>query len=120
MNTKSLVAVAAAAGTLLVSGFAAAADPATSQKDEPTAGAGREFNHYVAPPTHALELGVQTGYTQGIGDVASGLPSLYGVAHAGGAVEVNAGYRIIPNLTLGVYGSGSMFSRGDQVDDTTN
>jgi len=118
MNTKSLAAVAAAAGTLLVTGLAGAQENA-SPKDEGQA-SGREFNHYVAPATRALELGVQSGYTQGIGDVASGLPSLYGVAHAGGAVEASVGYRIVPQLSLGVYGSGSVFSRGDQVDDTTN
>jgi hypothetical protein len=68
----------------------------------------------------SVELTIQTGYAQGFGGAGRGLPSLGNMATAGGAVEVGAGYRLIPQLTLGVYASGGIFGRGDQVDGSTN
>jgi hypothetical protein len=70
--------------------------------------------------TNAVELTVGTGYAQGFGDVAPGQPTLKDISTAGGAVQLGVGYRLIPELTLGVYGSGAAFGRGDQVDTSTN
>jgi len=74
----------------------------------------------LAPATHALELTVGTGYEQGFGKFASGQPSLSDVGNAGGAVQIGVGYRLLPQLTLGVYGSGAEFGRGGQVDSSAS
>src|SRR5262249_6051918 len=70
----------------------------------------------LAPATHAVELTLGTGYAQGLGDIGSSQPTLTDVGQAGGALQAGVGYRIIPQLALGVYGSYGMFGRGDQVD----
>ena len=70
----------------------------------------------LAPATHAVELTLGTGYQQGFGKIASAQPSLTDVGHAGGAIQLGVGYRLLPQLTLGLYGSGAEFSRGSQVD----
>jgi hypothetical protein len=74
----------------------------------------------LAPATNAVELTIGTGYEQGFGDIASAQPSLTDIAQAGGAVQAGVGYRLIPQLTLGVYGTGGMFARGDAVDHSAN
>jgi hypothetical protein len=67
-----------------------------------------------------VELTIGTGYAQGFGNVGAGQPSLTDIGTAGGAVQLGAGYRLIPQLTLGAYGSGAMFGKGDQVDSSAN
>ncbi len=57
---------------------------------------------------------------QGFGDIGTNQPTLTDVAQPGGAVQLGVGYRLIPQLALGLYGSGAMFSRGDSVDSSTN
>jgi hypothetical protein len=74
----------------------------------------------LAPATHDVEITIGTGYAQGFGKVASGGAKLTDSAQAGGGVELGVGYRVTSHLMLGVYGSGSMFSRADQVDSSTN
>jgi hypothetical protein len=74
----------------------------------------------LAPATSAVELTIGTGYAQGFGDIGANRPTLTDVAQPGGAVQIGVGYRVVPQLTLGIYGAGSMFSRGDQVDTSTN
>src|SRR5207237_4036085 len=46
-------------------------------------------------------------------------PSFTDLAQAGGRLQVGVGYRLMPQLTLGVYGSGAMFGRGDSVDSSS-
>lgn len=70
--------------------------------------------------THAIEISLGTGYAQAFGKVGNGIPQLNDVGQAGGALQVAVGYRVLPQLTLGVYGSGSAFSRGDLSDSSTN
>ncbi len=70
--------------------------------------------------THALEIGVGAGYTQGTGDIGSGMSSLGDLSGAGGSAELQVGYRIIPHLELGLYGSFSGFQSGDALADSTN
>lgn len=103
MNSKQITVTAIALSTLAVSSAASA----------------QEHDHDTKPlaaATHALELTIGTGYAQGFGNVTSGQPSLTDVGQAGGAVQAGVGYRLIPQLTLGVYGSYGLFARGDQVD----
>jgi hypothetical protein len=112
MNSKWIIA-AVAASSVAVTGVASA-----QEKDQPSAESSKAGE--LAPATGAVELTIGTGYAQGFGNVASGQPSLTDVGQPGGAVQVGAGYRLIPQLTLGVYGSGAMFGRGDQVDGSSN
>ncbi len=78
------------------------------------------FDHGVAPVKNALEIGVATGYTQGAGKLGGNMSSVEDVARAGGAVEVDLGARIIPNLSVGVYGTFSQSAKGDQLASSTD
>jgi hypothetical protein len=114
MNTKQITGTAIAIGALTISASAfAQAQPKDEAKQEGSA-------QSLAPATHAVELTVGTGYEQGFGKFSSGQPSLTDIGTAGGAVQVGVGYRIIPQLTLGLYGSGAEFARADQVDSSTS
>jgi len=110
MQTKWIVSAAGALGMLLLAGSASAQ---VQTKDEVKEDSGEKG---LAPATSAVELTIGSGYEQGFGKFTSGQPSLTDVGQAGGAVQLGVGYRLIPQLTLGLYGSGAMFSRGDQVD----
>jgi hypothetical protein len=112
MNAKWMTSVVAVATGVLFAG-AANAQP----KDQPSEGQG---DASLAPATRSVELTIGTGYEQGFGKIVDGQPSLTDVGQAGGAIEASVGYRLIPELTLGVYGSGGEFSRGDSVDGSTN
>ena len=113
MKISMMTAVAAfAMGSTTFAGVASAQD-----KDQASDAKGE---HSLAPATNAVELTLGTGYAQGFGKIASDQLSLTDVGQAGGAVEAGVGYRIIPQLTLGVYGSGGMFGRTDSVASSTD
>ena len=76
------------------------------------------FDRHVKPSS-GIELAVAAGYAQGGGDIGRDMAALDDVAGPGGAVELQVGYRIIPHLTLGVYGSLSAFDQGDALADDT-
>jgi hypothetical protein len=88
-----------------------AASPALAAESPPT--------EKLAAPTGSIELGLSTGYDQGFGDVDrhSRIKSL---GEAGAGVAIRAGYRLVPHLTLGAYGTIASFSPGDGVDGTTS
>lgn len=113
MNTKWITGTAVAFGAVMVAGSASAQTRPVDESSE-------SKDARLAPATHAIELTVGTGYEQGFGNVASGRPSLTDVGTAGGGLQLGVGYRVIPQLTLGVYGSGAMFGRGDQVDSSAH
>jgi hypothetical protein len=113
-QTKRILVIASTMGALLVAG---SANAQVQTKDEATEGAAEKR---LAPATKAVELTVGTGYEQGFGKFGSGQPSLTDVGTAGGALQIGVGYRVIPRLTLGLYGSGAVFGRGDQVDPSAN
>jgi hypothetical protein len=74
------------------------------------------FDHAVAPVRNAFEIGVGAGYSQGGGKLGDNVGShLEDVAGPGGTVELDLGYRIIPQLSVGAYGTFSQFQRGDNV-----
>jgi hypothetical protein len=108
---KWIPALAIAIASLPLAGIAAA---------QSTEQAATSSSRELAPPTHAVEIAVAAGYAQGFGKVASGAPSLTDVGNAGGALELGVGYRLLPELALGIYGSGAMFGRGDSVDSSAN
>jgi hypothetical protein len=117
MNTKHVIASVAVASALSFSATANAAEP-TPAKD--TAGSSDDASPRLPAADRSVELTVATGYAQGFGDVATGQPSLTDVGQAGGAVQVGVGYRLVPRLTLGLYGSGATFARGDRADGSSN
>jgi hypothetical protein len=114
-STISRLAVVMTMGTTLTMAGAASAQEPT--KDAPRSSEGAST---LSAADRSVELTVGAGYAQGLGNVGAAQPSLGDVGQAGGAVQLGAGYRLVPQLTLGVYGSGAMFARGDQVDSTTN
>ena len=114
MNGKWIILATVATSAIAFSGTASAQTAQT--KDEVNDKSARPLE----AATHSVELTIGTGYAQGFGDVGTGQPKLTDVSQGGGALQLGVGYRLLPSLTLGVYGSGSMFSRGDQVDTSTN
>jgi hypothetical protein len=106
MNKKNALFIGMS--LLAIAGPASAQDiSATASRDEPRASSG-------------IELGVSTGYSQGFGKIATAQPTLGDISGAGGAVEVDIGYRLIPNLALGVYVTGAEFSVPDSGPTNTN
>jgi hypothetical protein len=112
MKAKRISAIAVVVGGMLVTGLASA-----QEKDQAQDSKGARN---LDPVKNAVELTIGTGYAQGFGNITQGQPSLTDVGTAGGSVQLGVGYRIIPQLSLGVYGSGAMFGRADQVDSSTS
>lgn len=78
------------------------------------------FDHQVPAVQNAFEIGVATGYSQGAGKLGGNMGSLEDVSGPGGAVEVDLGYRLLPHLSLGAYGTFSKYQHGDQIDSNTD
>src|SRR5215470_11393117 len=79
------------------------------------------WGHAVAAvPDRTFEIAVGTGYAQGGGKLGGALGNLEDVAGPGAAVEVDVGYRIIPPLTVGVYGTLAKSQHGDLIDSNTD
>jgi hypothetical protein len=95
-----------------------AASSAYAQGQEAPAGGGI-FYAEMPPVSNALELGVATGYTQGVGDIARGR-RIQDLAGAGGSIEIDVGYRLSPQFMVGLYGSGALYTKGDSLVDGTN
>jgi hypothetical protein len=112
MNSKWKFAAAATIGSMLITGAASAQEKDQVQSTSDT-------SRSLAPATHDVELTIATGYEQAFGKVASGQARLQDIGEAGGAVQLGAGYRLIPQLTLGLYGSGAMFARADEAEPST-
>jgi hypothetical protein len=85
-----------------------------SAQPEPT-DTGSGFDHPVAPVSNAVEIGVTGGYTQGGGKLGGNLGSLEDTAGAGATAEIDLGYRIIPELSVGLYGTFAGYQRGDHL-----
>jgi hypothetical protein len=69
------------------------------------------FVKELAAPWSAFEIGVSGSYNQGFGDLTSGGNRVQDTSQAGGGFELDLGWRVLPQLSLGVYGAGSQFSR---------
>jgi hypothetical protein len=100
--------------TSLLAGKIAYAD------DNDSLEASSSFDHHVAAPANAFEVGVATGYTQGVGPIGGGMQDVEDLARAGGAVELDAMYRINPTFAVGAYGSFSTYATGDRLSDQTD
>ena len=91
---------------------------AAAQPESPDTTTG--FDHAVPSVKNAFEIGVATGYTQGGGKLGGNMGSLEDVSGPGGAVEVDLGYRILPHLSIGAYGTFSKYERGDDLANDTD
>ena len=91
---------------------------AAAQPESPDTTTG--FDHAVPSVKNAFEIGVATGYTQGGGKLGGNMGSLEDLSGPGGAVEVDLGYRILPQLSLGAYGTFSKYQKGDNVANDTD
>ena len=100
--------------TSLLAGSVAYADDSDSLETT------KSFDHHVAAPSNAIELGVGTGYTQGVGPVGGTMQHVEDLSRAGGAVEIDAMYRINPVLAVGTYGTFSDYSTGGAVNNQTD
>jgi hypothetical protein len=85
---------------------------------EPEVSAG--FDHEVPAVQHAFEIGVAAGYSQGGGKLGGNMGNLEDIAGPGSAVEVDLGYRILPQLSVGVYGTFSANQEGDNLANDTD
>jgi hypothetical protein len=88
---------------------------AAAQPDAESIDTSADFDHHVGAPSNAFELGIGAGYSQGVGKLGGNMQNLQDVASAGGAVEVDASYRIAPLVSVGVYGTFSDWAVGDHV-----
>jgi hypothetical protein len=112
MNTKITFGVAVAA--LALTGSASA----QVETKDVVQSAGGEKN--LAPAARSVELTIGTGYEQGFGNIQANQSSLTELGQAGGAVQTSVGYRILPQLTLSLYGSFAEFARAGQVDSSAH
>lgn len=99
-------------GLVLLLGSGALADE--------TVGVSRAAPEKTAGLYNALEISVGAGYTQGVGNVGSGVPSLTDSGGAGTSLELDVGWRIDPHFLVGVYGTGAWFSTGDAPGNAFN
>jgi hypothetical protein len=91
---------------------------ALAQPESPDTTTG--FDHPVPSVKNAFEIAVGTGYTQGGGKLGGSMGSLEDVSGPGGAVELDVGYRVVPELTVGAYGTFSKYQHGDRIDSNTD
>lgn len=105
MKIKNVVS----AVSLLIPAIAQAQPNESSRGDE-----------YVAPAKDAVEIAIATGYAQGVGKTGGDMADLDDLSGPGGAVQLELGYRVIPHLSLGAYGTFSLHDNGDAVEDTTD
>ncbi|HYV66000.1 MAG TPA: hypothetical protein VE964_07135 [Myxococcales bacterium] len=68
-------------------------------------------------PAKTWELGLGIGYSQGVGDVGGSSPTLTDIAHGGGEVQLNVGYRINPRWLIGIYGTAGKYTLGSGTPD---
>jgi hypothetical protein len=73
----------------------------------------------VDAPSQAFELAVAGTYTQGLTSPATGTGAT-DLTKAGGAVEVQAGYRLIPQLSLSLSGEYNEFLPGDRLSSSAS
>jgi hypothetical protein len=74
-----------------------------------------KFDHYMRPPQNAFELQLGMGYGQGFGGIGVGTRAVDELSGPGGTIQMTLGYRVTPHFMIGFYGTGSQFSRGNDV-----
>src|SRR5260370_36780709 len=89
----------AVAGLVLSVGTAALADETVSVSRASSEKTGGLYN--------AFEIAIAAGYTQGVGDVGAGVPSLTNSGGPGASSGLGLGWRIDPAFLVGVHSSGA-------------
>jgi hypothetical protein len=59
-----------------------------------------------------VELGVGLGYSQGFGPIGASVPTVQGLTTAGGALQLDAGWRIDRRWLVGAYAEGTALAAG--------
>jgi hypothetical protein len=85
--------------------------PSIAESPDTTTG----FDHAVPAVQNGLEIGVATGYSQGAGKLGGNMANLEDIAGPGGSVEVDVGYRLLPQLSVGAYGTFAKYQHGDHI-----
>src|SRR6266487_3627482 len=85
--------------------------PAVALAQPETSESNAGFDHEVAAVQNAFEIGVGTTYSQGGGKLGGNLGDLRDVAGRGGDLEIDVGYRILPQLSVGGYGTLSTYRK---------
>lgn len=73
-----------------------------------------------APISNAVEIAVGGGYMQGVGRVGDSTSNVEDLSRSGGGANLEVGYRLTPNLTLGAYGTLSGYQTGERVAPSTD
>lgn len=109
---KRRIGIAIAVGTLAC----AAASTASAQEFE---GQTSYMRRQVAAPVNAFEIGVDTGYTQGFGNIQRNL-SVGDRANAGFALGLSLGWRATPNFYLGAHGDYQWYDADNRLPSGTS
>lgn len=70
--------------------------------------------------SNALEIAIGGGYMRSAGDIGRGMASVDELTEDGGGAELSVGYRMTPNLAIGMYGTLSGYDVGDKAAPTTD
>jgi hypothetical protein len=73
----------------------------------------------LAAPINSLEMTLGTVYEQPFGRISQG-QTLSDNAGGGGGLHLGLAYRLAPEVSLGLYGTGAMFGRTDTADPSTH
>jgi hypothetical protein len=70
-------------------------------------------------PASGIEVAIGTGYAQGTGKISKEMANVQDLSGPGGAAQLDVGYRLLPPLTLGAYGTFGMYNDGSTLPNTT-
>jgi hypothetical protein len=106
--------------TSLLAGSFAYADNADDNVTNLIQVSGFDADHHVAAPAKAIEIGVTTGYTRGVGPIGAGMQRVEDIAKDGASVELDATYRIDPTFAVGIYYSLSKYAAVEHANTQTD
>ena len=76
---------------------------------------------YAMPAiSNALEIAIGGGYMRSAGDIGNNMAAVDELTEDGGGADVSIGYRMTPNLAIGVYGTLSGYDVGTKALPTTD
>ncbi len=102
--------------TTLLASWAALALALPAGAAEPVEGPAQVgIDHAVPAVSQAFEIGIGGGYFQGAGDVGAGMDRVQDLSGPGGGVELQLGYRLIPELAFGAFVTYTQNDKGDNM-----
>lgn len=75
------------------------------------------FDHAVPAVANAWEIGVSAGFSQGFGRFGDAMQTFEDYGILGPTLELGLGYRWLPELSVGAYGSFTGYYRGTTADE---